>query len=137
MNYKAIIIFWIGALLLLPLWAGAQQPQTEEEELKQMREMIDRTVDNYTSLLDLEDWQTFYVDSILTHDYEAMRQELKDMRDAKMTNTDGYQRVQDKWAEQVYNAFQKVFNEEQWAKYLKTGAARDKKSRDKRAAKRK
>ena len=77
------------------------------------------------------------MDSILTHDYEAMRQEVKGMRDAKMTNTDGYQRVQDKWAEQVYNAFQKVFNEEQWAKYLKTGAARDKKSRDKRAAKRK
>lgn len=137
MNYKAIKIFWIGALLLLPLWAGAQQPQTEEEELKQMREMIDRTVDNYTSLLDLDDWQIFYVDSILTHDYEAMRQEVKGMRDAKMTNTEGYQRVQDKWAEQVYNAFQKVFNEEQWAKYLKTGAARDKKSRDKRAAKRK
>lgn len=137
MSYKAIKIFWIGALLLLPLWAGAQQPQSEEEELKQMREMIDRTVDNYTSLLDLDDWQIFYVDSILTHDYEAMRQEVKGMRDAKMTNTDGYQRVQDKWAEQVYNAFQKVFNEEQWAKYLKTGAARDKKSRDKRAAKRK
>ena len=137
MSYKAIKIFWIGALLLLPLWAGAQQPQTEEEELKQMREMIDRTVDNYTSLLDRDDWQIFYVDSILTHDYEAMRQEVKGMRDAKMTNTEGYQRVQDKWAEQVYTAFQKVFNEEQWAKYLKTGAARDKKSRDKRAAKRK
>ena len=137
MNYKSIKIFWIGALLLLPSWAGAQQPQSEEEELKQMREMIDRTVDNYTSLLELDDWQIFYVDSILTHDYEAMRQEVKGMRDAKMTNTDGYQRVQDKWAEQVYNAFQKVFNEEQWAKYLKTGAARDKKSRDKRAAKRK
>ena len=137
MSYKSIKIFWIGALLLLPLWAGAQQPQSEEEELKQMREMIDRTVDNYTSLLDLDDWQIFYVDSILTHDYEAMRQEVKGMRDAKMTNTEGYQRVQDKWAEQVYNAFQKVFNEEQWAKYLKTGAARDKKSRDKRAAKRK
>ena len=137
MSYKSIKIFWIGALLLLPLWAGAQQPQSEEEELKQMREMIDRTVDNYTSLLELDDWQIFYVDSILTHDYEAMRQEVKGMRDAKMTNTEGYQRVQDKWAEQVYNAFQKVFNEEQWAKYLKTGAARDKKSRDKRAAKRK
>ena len=137
MSYKAIKIFCFVALLLLPLWAGAQQPQSEEEELKQMREMIDRTVDNYTSLLELDDWQIFYVDSILTHDYEAMRQEVKGMRDAKMTNTDGYQRVQDKWAEQVYNAFQKVFNEEQWAKYLKTGAARDKKSRDKRAAKRK
>ena len=137
MSYKAIKIFWIGALLLLPLWAGAQQPQSEEEELKQMQEAIDRAVENYENTLDLEIWQTFYVDSILTHDYEAMRQEVKGMRDAKMTNTEGYQRVQDKWAEQVYNAFQKVFNEEQWAKYLKTGAARDKKSRDKRAAKRK
>ena len=137
MSYKAIKIFWIGALLLLPLWAGAQQPQSEEEELKQMREAIDRTVDNYVNLLDLEDWQTFYVDSILTHDYNALREELKGLREAKISNSDTYQRVQDKWAEQVYNAFQKVFNEEQWAKYLKTGAARDKKSRDKRAAKRK
>ena len=138
MMYKAIKFFWIGALLLLPLLAGAQQqPQTEEEEIKQMREAIDRSVDGYVNLLDLEDWQTFYVDSILTHDYEAMRQELKGMRDAKMTNSDGYQRVQDKWAEQVYVSFQKVLNEEQWAKYLKAGAARDKKSRDKRAAKRK
>ena len=137
MSYKAIKIFWIGALLLLPLWAGAQQPQSEEEELKQMREMIDRTVDNYTSLLELDDWQIFYVDSILTHDYNALREELKGLREAKISNSDTYQRVQDKWAEQVYNAFQKVFNEEQWAKYLKTGAARDKKSRDKRAAKRK
>ena len=124
-------------MLLLPFQAGAQQAQGAEEEIKQMREAIDQTVENYERILELEDWQSFYVDSILTHDYEAMRQEVKGMRDAKMTNTEGYQRVQDKWAEQVYNAFQKVFNEEQWAKYLKTGAARDKKSRDKRAAKRK
>ena len=137
MSYKAIKFFWIGTLLFLPLLAGAQQPQNEEEEIKQMREAIDRTVDSYVNLLDLEDWQTFYVDSILTHDYEALRLELKEMRDAKMTNSDAYQRVQDKWSEQVYNSIQSVLNEEQWAKYLKAGAARDKKSRDKRAAKRK
>ncbi|MBR5076065.1 MAG: hypothetical protein IKX28_03520 [Bacteroidales bacterium] len=136
MRYKAIKFFWITALLTLPLWALAQQPQSEEEELKQMREVIDATVENYEKLLHLEDWQTFYVDSILTHDYEALRQELKEMRTAKMSNTDAYQRVQDKWAEQIYVAMQKVFDEEQWAKYLKSGAARDKKSRDKRAAKR-
>lgn len=136
MIYKAIKIFGIAALLLLPFWAGAQQPQSEEEELKQMREAIDKSVESYENMLDLEVWQSFYVDSILTHDYMALRDELKEMRDAKMTNTDAYQRVQDKWAEQIYIAFQKVFNEEQWAKYLKSGAARDKKSRDKRAAKR-
>ena len=136
MRYKAKQIFGIAALLLLPLWAGAQQPQSEEEELKQLREAIDRTVESYENLLHLEDWQTFYVDSILTHDYEALRQELKGLRAAKVSNTDIYTTVQDKWAEQVYNALHKVFNEDQWAKYLKSGAARDKKSRDKRAAKR-
>ena len=54
-----------------------------------------------------------------------------------MSNVDIYQTTQDKWAEQIYNALQKVFDEDQWAKYLKSGAARDKKARDKRAAKRK
>ena len=137
MKYKAIKFFGITALLLLPLWLGAQQPMTEEEEIKQMRESIDKTVDNYTNLLDLADWQIFYLDSILTHDFDAMRLELKGLRDAKMSNADAYVRTQDKWSEQIYTALQKVFNEEQWAKYLKSGAARDKKSRDKRAAKRK
>ena len=137
MIYKAIKFFWITVLLSLPLGALAQQPQNEEEELKQMREAIDATVENYEKLLDLADWQSFYVDSILTHDYEAMRLDLKDLRTAKISNTDAYQRVQDKWAEQIYVAMQKVFDEEQWAKYLKAGAAREKKARDKRAAKRK
>ena len=137
MKYKAIKFFGITALLLLPLWLGAQQPMTEEEEIKQMRESIDKTVDNYTNLLDLADWQIFYLDSILTHDFDAMRLELKGLRDAKMSNADADVRAQDKWSEQIYTSLQKVFNEEQWAKYLKSGAARDKKSRDKRAAKRK
>ena len=75
--------------------------------------------------------------TILTHDYEALRIELKSLRDAKVSNADIYQVTQDKWAEQVYVSLQKVFTEEQWNKYLKSGAARDKKARDKRAAKRK
>ena len=136
MRYKAIKIFGIAALLLLPFAVGAQQPQTEEEELKQLREIVDKTVENYEGVLRLEDWQSFYVDSILTHDYTALSQELKALRAAKRNNTDVYQQVQDKWAEQIYVSLQKVFNEEQWAKYLKTGAAREKKARDKRAAKR-
>ena len=137
MGYKAIKFFGIAALLLLPLLAGAQQPQTEEEELKQLRQVIDQTVANYETQLGLEDWQSFYVDSILTHDYDALRLELKALREAKVSNVDIYQTTQDKWAEQIYNALQKVFDEDQWAKYLKSGAARDKKARDKRAAKRK
>ena len=123
-------------MLLLPFKAGAQQPQSEEEVARQLRETIDQTISNYEKMLGLEDWQTFYVDSILTHDYEALRNELKGLQAAKMSNTDVYQQVQDKWAEQVYVAMQKVLDEKQWEKYLKAGAAREKKARDKRAAKR-
>ena len=138
MRYKSIKFFGITALLLLPLWVGAQQPQEDEaKELKDLYVAIEEQVDNYTNQLDLEVWQTFYLDSILTHDYMAMRDELKGLRDAKMTNVDLYQTVRDKWNEQIYNSLEKVFNEEQWARYLKSGAARDKKARDKRAAKRK
>lgn len=137
MRYKSIKFFGITALLLLPLYAGAQQQTNDAEEIKQMREAIDRQVDNYTTMLDLEVWQTFYLDSILTHDYEALRLELKSLRDSKVSNSDIYLQAQDKWAEQIYTALQKVFNEQQWDKYLKSGAAREKKSRDKRAAKRK
>ncbi len=136
MKYKAIKIFGIAAMLLLPFQAGAQQAQGAEEEIKQMREAIDQTVENYERILELEDWQSFYVDSILTHDYDALRVELKSLQAAKMSNADVYQQVQDKWAEQVYVALQKVLDEKQWAKYLKNGAAREKKARDKRAAKR-
>ncbi len=137
MRYKAIKFFGITALLLLPFLAGAQQPQGEEEQVKQMREAIDATVENYEKLLGLEDWQTFYVDSILTHDYDALRLELRGLQAAKMSNADVYQQVQDKWAEQIYVALQKVLDEKQWTKYLKSGAAREKKARDKRAEKRK
>lgn len=136
MKYKAIKFFGIAAMLLLPFLAGAQQPQNEEEAAKQMREAINQSVENYERLLGLEDWQTFYVDSILTHDYEALRVEVKALQTAKMTNADVYQQVQDKWAEQVYVSMQKVLDEKQWDKYLKSGAAREKKARDKRAAKR-
>ena len=108
-----------------------------EEEEKKLYEMIQTEVTKLETSLDLETWQVFYVDSILTHDYQAMRDELMVKSAAKVSNTDIYVQIQDKWMEQIYNAFSKVFDEDQWAKYLKQGAAREKKARDKRAAKRK
>ena len=81
--------------------------------------------------------QEFYLDSILTHDYFAMRDEIMEKSRAKVNNMDVYQAIQDKWAERIYVAFRKVLDDEQWEKYLKGGAGREKKARDKREAKRK
>jgi hypothetical protein len=36
----------------------------------------------------------------------------------------------------MYEAFHKVLDEKQWARYLKNGGEREKKNREKRAAKR-
>ena len=128
--------FWILALSFLSFGAFAQNQNPEEEE-KQLRKAIDAQIENYTDLLKLEDWQIFYLDSILTNDFSAMMAELKELSQAKVSNQDAYMIVQDKWSEQIYNSLKGVFDENQWAKYEKSGAARDKKARDKRAAKRK
>ena len=110
-------------------------PKTPEQREKEFYEAIENQVNRLTEQLDLADWQVFYVDSILTHDYREMQAEFNSMSAAKYANSDLFYDVQDKWMEKMYQAMHKVFDEEQWAKYLKTGAAREKKQRDKRAAK--
>ena len=112
--------------------AGAQENPNAQKEEKEFFEGIDREVERLTDLLDLEYWQVFYVDSILTHDYQAMQEELKELSDKKVSNTDLYYDVQYKWLDSIYEAYQKVFDERQWAKYLKSGAEREKKARDKK-----
>ena len=125
----------IAASLPAFSFASAQQPQTPEEQEKQLMEYIDKEVERLSNTLKMEYWQEFYADSVLVHDFHAMQDELKELQASKVTNADMYQQVQDKWSENIYNAFHKFLNEDQWKKYLKGGAARDKKARDKRAEK--
>lgn len=125
-------------MLLVPCVALAQQqgPQTPEQREKQMYENIQKQVDNMAESLDLEDWQIFYADSILTTNFGALAKEFEDLGKNKVSDPEVYSRLQDACMEKNYNAFRRILNEQQWAKYLKTGAARDKKARDKRAEKR-
>lgn len=130
----SILVLVASLILATPVFAQGQ-PSSIEEQNKQLYEIIQNQVDKFEENLELEDWQVFYVDSIMVHDYTAMQDELRSMSESKVSNVDAYTRVQDKWMDQMYNSFQNIFNEDQWAKYLKTGAARDKKARDKRMAK--
>ena len=112
---------------------AAQEMSAEEKKAeKEFYESIEREIERLTNLLKLEDWQVFYLDSIMTHDYKAMQTELNDLRSKKVSNTDMYYEVQYRWEDKMYDAYEKLFDEDQWAKYLKSGAARDKKNRDKR-----
>ena len=131
---------YLTPLFLLPLsifaaTAQNQQPQTPEQQEKQLMEYIDKEVQRLSNLLDLEYWQEFYVDSTLTHDMHAMQDELKEMQQAKVGNSDLYVSVQDKWMQRIADSYQRFFDEDQWKKYLKSGGARAQKARDKRREK--
>ena len=136
---RRIILSIVACAVLsacFPAVVAAQEKSAEEKKAeKEFYESIEREVDRLSGLLKLDDWQVFYVDSILTHDYKAMQGELNDLRNQKVSNLDMLYDVQYRWEDKMYDAFQKVFDEDQWAKYLKSGAARDKKNRDKRRSK--
>ena len=134
MEIRRIILSSIAVLCALSL-SAQEGPKSEAEQEKEIYEAIQTQVENYEQTLNLEYWQVFYVDSILTNNTRAVAEAFKAMNASRVSNPDLYMDVKDKWAEKTYEAFRKVLNDEQWAKYLKTGAARDKKTRDKRVAK--
>lgn len=119
------------AALLLSIASYAQQ----QEELD-FYELAEKETERLQRTVKLEDWQLFYVDSVLVHDYMAMNEDLQRLQADKVSNSSIYQGIQDKWMEQIDHAFRKFFTDEQWAAYLKQGAAKAQKARAKRAAKR-
>ena len=137
--YQGMKNLWMLAAALLvgsvALRAQNQGPQTPEQREKQRMEYIDSQVKKLVDQLDLEYWQEFYVDSTLTHDLIAMEEELTDLQKTKVGNADLYQRVQDKWMQQIDDTYKRFFTEEQWKKYWKATGQRNQKARDKRKAK--
>ena len=108
----------------------AQEPNKPD-----VMEKAEMEADRLQKLLDLEDWQVFYVDSTLKHDYPAMMAEYEQLSKSKVSNQSFYQMVYDKWMEQVDNTYKKIFTQEQWSAYWKSGAARAQKAREKRKSK--
>lgn len=119
-----------ASALLCAVNLSAQQP--EQPDLYEQAEM---EADRLQRILDLEDWQLFYVDSTLKHDFAAMMADYEQLRTSKITNTSMYQDVHDKWMSRIDSTYQKIFDEKQWAAYLKSGAAKAQKARAKRKAK--
>ncbi len=109
-------------------FAQTQNQQTPEE-------MATAQADKLADLLDLEGWQVFYVDSVLQTNYKLLQDELQDLQKSKVENYDLYTGVRDKWMDRIDTAFKSFFTEDQWAKYLKSGAAKAQKLREKRAQK--
>ena len=107
----------------------------EQDKQKSILEQAEEEADRLQRLLDLEDWQVFYVDSTLKHDFPDMMAECEKLQKSKVANTSIYISVQDKWMDKIDASYRKIFNEQQWTAYLKSGAARAQKARQKRKAK--
>ena len=63
-----------------------------------------------------------------------MMAEIDKLRNSKVSNMMLFQAVQDKWMDQIDATYKRIFNPQQWAAYLKTGAAKAQKAREKRKA---
>ena len=107
----------------------------QQEKMPDIYQQAEMEADRLQKLLDLEDWQTFYVDSTLKHDFPAMMAEYEEMKKAKIENTTMYVAVQDKWMDQIDATYRKIFTDEQWAVYLRQGAGKAQKAREKRRMK--
>lgn len=129
---KALLlpVLMLAGVLAVSVEASAQEQQKQPDVYEQAETEADRL----QRVLDLEDWQVFYVDSTLKHDFPAMMAEYDKLRAAKVSNASMYQSVQDKWMEQIDATYKKIFNPQQWAAYLKSGAAKAQKAREKRKA---
>ena len=128
------IVIMSAAILSLLAGSGICRAQ-EQQEPPTVTEMAATEAERLERLLGLEYWQVFYVDSTLQHDYQAMKEELEALQAAKVSNSSMYIAVQDKWMEKIDSTYRKFFTDSQWKAYLKSGAAKLQKARDKRKAK--
>lgn len=125
----SVLLTFLSVFFCFSLSAQQQEKQPDIFEQAEME------ADRLQRVLDLEDWQTFYVDSTLKHDFPAMLAEYEELKNAKVANTSMYQAVQDKWLDQIDATYRRIFNDEQWAAYLKQGAGKAQKAREKRRLK--
>lgn len=122
------------AAVFLSLGAASAQSQQPAKPLT-VEERAAAEANRLEELLKLDPAQVFYVDSTLQHDLAALEAEIKDLQKAKVESPDLYVAVSDKWAERIDRSYERFFRPDQWARYLKSGAARAQKARDKRKTK--
>ncbi len=129
---KLKVYAFAAFLMLFCCFEAFAQQKEKEPDIYEQSEL---EADRLQRLLDLEDWQTFYVDSTLKHDFPAMIAEIDALKAAKVSNSLMYLAVQDKWLDKIDETYKKIFTEKQWAAYLKSGAGKAQKARAKRKAK--
>ena len=124
---------FVHTLILLLFLSPCVFAQQQDKPLE-MWERAEAEADRLQRVLELEDCQVFYVDSTLKHDFQELMTEIEKLQAAKVANSSMYIAVQDKWMEKIDETYRRIFTDAQWAAYLKTGAGKAQKAREKRKA---
>lgn len=123
---KSILGIAIIAILFASGSLFAQQKEYDPYEAASAQ------AEQLTETLELEYWQTFYVDSLLRVELPAHWERFQKLQKQKVSSPEIYQRIADEMMERIDNYYQTIFTEDQWKKYLKMGAAKEQKARAKR-----
>ena len=132
---KLKVLMMASAAMFMLLASQGEASAQQQQDAPDIYEQAEMEADRLQRVLDLEDWQVFYVASTLKHALPAMIAESEQLRAAKVGNVSMYQEVRDKWWDQIDATYKKIFTPEQWAVYLKQGAGKAQKARAKRRAK--
>lgn len=106
-------------LLSISLSSFAQygKSRAEQEELTP-EEAAYKEAERLTIRLNLEPYQTFYVDSILQSNIRGMKEEMDYLKKTMTTERTAFTQVTQKWLEKTEEAYKKVFTPEQMKEYL-------------------
>lgn len=129
---RALATILAAFLFIAVPQALAQDPQQQPD----IDEIINSQVENLEKLYHLDEVQVFFVDSVLQNNMKAMMEEIEQVRRTGASNATTFEAVSDKWLSATDEAFERIFTEDQWKKYMKSSFGKEKKKRDKRIAER-
>ena len=118
MKASKLLILTINVLFFSPFIYGQNQ---EQQPQKTPIEVASEQAEKLQKELNLKDYQLFLVDSVLQRNFTDLMKEVESMRVAGIQTRESYKSVEEKWTAKTDNAFEKIFDKEQFIKYLKMG----------------
>jgi hypothetical protein len=110
-------IFYTLIFLFVISVTNAYSQQQEKE--KTPEEIAIAEAERLHKELELNDVQLFYADSILRHNYLALKNDFDLMKSRGSQDSRSYKMINEKWLQKNLDAFKLILDEQQYIKYLK------------------
>ena len=112
---KRITLLLVATIVLF----CANNAFAQDEKEITPEEYAEKQVKTLTTKLELSESQEFYVDSILTTNFVALKKAIEDLQRSGMQDPQTYRKCNEMWQEKTIAAMKKVLDEQQFIKYLK------------------